>query len=89
MKRIHFIVTGQVQGVGFRYYCQVQAVALGLTGYARNRSDGSVEIEAQGEERAIEEFEQAVRRGPRRSAIQEVAREECAIRNEETSFEIG
>jgi acylphosphatase len=89
MKRIHFIVTGQVQGVGFRYFCQVQAVALGLTGYARNRSDGSVEIEAQGEERAIEEFEQAVRRGPRRSAIQEVAREERPALTGETSFEIG
>ncbi len=88
MKRIHFIVTGQVQGVGFRYYCQVEAATLGLTGYARNLADGSVEVEAQGSEVAIETFENAVRRGPRRSTIREVAREERSIIPGETSFEI-
>jgi acylphosphatase len=89
MKRIHFIVTGQVQGVGFRYYCQVEAIRLGLTGYAKNRGDGSVEVEAQGDEAAIEEFEQAVNRGPRRSVVKEVEREERPILSRETSFEIG
>ncbi len=89
MKRIHFIVTGQVQGVGFRYYCQVEAVRLGLTGYARNLGDGSVEVEAQGLEAAVETFENAVRRGPRRSTIQEVAREERPVLYGETRFEIG
>jgi acylphosphatase len=89
MKRIHFIITGQVQGVGFRYYCQVEAVRLGLTGYARNKSNGTVEAEAQGEEAAVKEFASAVRRGPRRSTVLDVKSEECAILSQETSFEIG
>jgi acylphosphatase len=89
MKRIHFIVTGQVQGVGFRYYSQVEAVRLGLTGYARNRSDGSVEVEAQGLEAAMQEFAHAVHRGPRRSKVMNVVSEERPIVSPETAFDIG
>jgi acylphosphatase len=89
MKRIHFTIRGQVQGVGFRYYCQVEAVRLGLTGYARNKSDGSVEVEAQGDDVALEEFEQAIRRGPRRSEVTEVEREELSQGLNETAFYIG
>jgi acylphosphatase len=88
MKRIHFIITGQVQGVGFRYYCQVEAVRLGLTGYARNKGDGSVEVEAQGSEAAIETFENAVRRGPRRSTVLEVVTEYRIPILSETAFVI-
>ena len=88
MKRIHFTVRGQVQGVGFRYYCQVEAVRLGLTGYARNMRDGSVEVEAQGPDSPIEEFANAVRRGPRRSIVKDVVIEERESISAETAFVI-
>ena len=47
-------VHGMVQGVGFRYYTQSQANALGVTGYAHNLRDGSVEGLAAGEEKQVE-----------------------------------
>ena len=72
MKRIHLIISGHVQGVGFRYFCLEQAQRLGISGYAHNMPDGSVEIEAQGEESAIEKFLAHVRRGPRSSEVTNV-----------------
>lgn len=49
-KRLRIIVQGKVQGVSFRYYAKDAAQALGLTGFVRNRDDGSVEIIAEGKE---------------------------------------
>lgn len=46
-------VKGRVQGVGFRWWTQGEARYLGLSGYAENRADGSVEIRAQGEAEAV------------------------------------
>ncbi len=52
--RKHFIFTGRVQGVGFRYKAYYIANNRGLTGYVRNLYDGSVEMEVQGEDVEIE-----------------------------------
>ena len=72
MKRVRLKVTGRVQGVGFRYYCMQQAQMLGLSGFARNLPDGSVEVEAQGKDDLIEKFIAAIRRGPRASEVENV-----------------
>ena len=61
---------------------------LGLTGYARNMRDGSVEVETQGSHLAVQEFSNAVRRGPRRSVVDEVIIEERAPVLAETAFVI-
>lgn len=52
-KRVQVVITGRVQGVGFRASCQRQAVALGLTGWVRNRRDGAVEALLEGETAAV------------------------------------
>ena len=49
-------VFGKVQGVGFRYYTQRKANELEITGFVQNRPDGSVYIEAEGEEEALDNF---------------------------------
>ena len=54
--RRHMIVSGEVQGVGFRYRANYAAKALGLTGYVRNLYDGRVEMEVQGERDLISRF---------------------------------
>ncbi len=54
-----------MQGVGFRYTTQVEATALGLGGWVRNRSDGSVEVVAEGERQVVEQFLSFLHRGPR------------------------
>lgn len=61
-------VHGQVQGVGFRYSTQMQAQQLGLTGYARNLDDGSVEVLACGERERVEQLVAWLKAGGPRSA---------------------
>ncbi len=63
--RLHAIVEGNVQGVGFRYFVQETANSLFLAGWVRNRFDGSVEVTAEGERRDLEKLLHALRRGPR------------------------
>lgn len=59
-----FVVWGQVQRVGYRAFAARQAVALGLRGWVRNRSDGAVEGLVAGEESGLAAFRQALERGP-------------------------
>jgi acylphosphatase len=57
-------IQGRVQGVGFRWWTVRQAQALGVTGWVRNRRDGSVEVLAIGEPKALEALIDACGRGP-------------------------
>lgn len=60
-----FLVSGTVQGVGFRRACMEEALALGLNGWARNREDGCVEGQVDGEEtQRLEKFRAFLWRGP-------------------------
>ena len=70
MKR--FLVSGRVQGVGFRFATQEQALQLGLTGWVRNIPDGSVEILAEGTAPALIFFEEWLWQGPPMSWIEKV-----------------
>ena len=62
-KRIRYTFTGFVQGVGFRYRAYHAANSLGLTGWVRNESDGSVTMEVQGEEQAIRVLLETIENG--------------------------
>jgi acylphosphatase len=68
----HFLVSGRVQGVGFRYFAQAAAMREGLHGWVRNLSDGRVEAEAEGDADAIERFERALRHGPPGARVDDV-----------------
>jgi acylphosphatase len=68
----HIIVGGVVQGVGFRYFTQKEALALGLFGYVKNLYNGDVEIEIEGPRQLIEEFIHAMDLGSRFSQVQTV-----------------
>ncbi|HSL20681.1 MAG TPA: acylphosphatase [Vicinamibacterales bacterium] len=67
-----FIVSGRVQGVGFRFFAEDQARAEGLSGYVRNLPDGRVEVLAEGEEESVARFERALNRGPRSAIVDRV-----------------
>lgn len=69
---IQIQVFGRVQGVGFRYYTQQKANELGLTGFVKNKSDGSVFIEAEGEETKLNELLVWCHSGPSWAKVQEV-----------------
>ena len=72
MNRVHLIVHGRVQGVGFRYFVTREARALGLAGTVRNRADGTVEVEAEGDPAALDQLAAAVRRGPSGARVERV-----------------
>ena len=83
-----FLVSGHVQGVGFRYFTQDAARREGLTGYATNHADGTVEASVEGEADAIERFERALRRGPSRSRVERVQVDDVVPTGLHTGFEI-
>jgi len=59
-----YLISGRVQGVGFRYFAQRAARELGISGSARNLDDGRVEVEAVGRKTQLDEFEARLRKGP-------------------------
>jgi acylphosphatase len=64
MKRVRFVVTGRVQGVGFRWFVRAEARPLGVTGWIRNREDGAVVGEVEGREDALDALEAVLEVGP-------------------------
>lgn len=71
-RRLKAEITGHVQGVGFRVFAEREARRHGLHGWVRNRYDGAVEVEAEGPASELEQFLDALRRGPRLARVQDV-----------------
>jgi acylphosphatase len=71
-KQVHLVVHGMVQGVFFRASTQREARRLGLTGWVKNRSDGAVEIVAEGEEDQVRDFLAWAQRGPSTARVEQV-----------------
>ncbi|NLE66881.1 MAG: acylphosphatase [Lentisphaerae bacterium] len=69
MKRVRIRISGVVQGVGFRFCCRREALALGVRGWVRNRLDGSVEAVAEGAVGAVDRFVDWCRTGPRGARV--------------------
>jgi acylphosphatase len=69
----HLVVTGEVQGVGFRYSMALRAEQLGVTGWVRNRRDGSVEAMIEGPPEQLAALIEWARRGPPSAAVAHVA----------------
>jgi acylphosphatase len=69
----HYLVSGKVQGVGFRQATQARAQVLGISGWVRNLTDGRVEVLASGEAEALSAFSAWIRRGPGAAAVRSVA----------------
>jgi len=69
LTRVHIVVEGLVQGVGFRWFVQRRAEAMGITGWVRNQYNGNVEIEAEADRSLLEELIKEVKVGPRSAHI--------------------
>jgi len=72
LKQVHVFVRGRVQGVFFRASTQREARRLGLTGWVKNRPDGSVEVLAEGEEEGLKDLIGWANRGPGAARVERV-----------------
>jgi acylphosphatase len=72
LTRRHVVVRGSVQGVGFRWFAKELADSLGLSGWVRNREDGSVELEAEGSAGSLDEFVFRLRTGNPSARVDEI-----------------
>lgn len=72
MKRVHLVIRGTVQGVFYRATARDTARSLGVTGWVRNRPDGSVEAVVEGEANAVEKMIAWCQKGPPMASVSEV-----------------
>jgi acylphosphatase len=82
------VLTGRVQGVGFRLFAEQAARVEGLHGWVTNLPDGSVEAVAEGERESVDRFELKVRRGPARAKVEAVAVEDLPPSGRPTGFSV-
>ncbi|AJA48268.1 acylphosphatase [Clostridium pasteurianum DSM 525 = ATCC 6013] len=88
MNRYFIKVYGRVQGVGFRFNTEYLADHFSLTGWVKNCDDGTVEIEAQGQEDDIEAFKIKIQQGNRFIKVKDVYLKKIDVLYEEKSFRI-
>jgi acylphosphatase len=83
-----FIVRGNVQGVGFRYFAVREARKAGIVGTVRNLTDGTVEAVAEGPQQAMGEFGAALERGPSYGDVSGVDETEMQPTGRYTGFDV-
>lgn len=83
-----FVIRGDVQGVGYRFFAQRAAARHQVIGYVRNCSDGTVEAVAEGAANDVEEFKKDLVTGPQWSAVQQVEEISLEPTGEYSSFRI-
>lgn len=85
---IRYLVSGMVQGVGFRYFAEKAATGLNLRGYVRNLSDGRVEVYAVGDERKLEKLRLELAKGPRGARVTQIEQSEQPVNSRYKYFVI-
>ena len=86
--RAHITISGNVQGVGFRFFTSKQAQSLNLVGTVKNMPNGSVDILVEGDKSTIQTFIDHVRQGPRLADVNSVDIEWQEPQNEFNRFQI-
>ncbi|MBI4679443.1 MAG: acylphosphatase [Elusimicrobia bacterium] len=88
VERVRTVVYGRVQGIGFRWFVRDSASDLRLSGWVRNRPDGSVEFEAEGAADSLERLHAAVRSGHPYARVDRVESSRIASRGKKGTFDI-
>jgi len=81
-------VRGRVQGVGFRWFVEREAQTLGIAGWVRNRSDGTVEVLAQGTREQLFSLRSKLQQGPRASRVDDVEEVQSEVQQDMKTFRI-
>lgn len=88
MIRRHVVVSGAVQGVGYRYLARKHAQRLAVTGWVRNLPDGRVEAEVQGPDASVRTMLRRLEQGPPESRVSGVEVDEVPVIDDEAEFRI-
>lgn len=88
VERLHALIEGHVQGVGYRYFAMERAQRLRLTGWVRNLATGEVEVEAEGSTSDLELFLEELKRGPAGSSVRQVKEEWNPATAEDYTFRV-
>lgn len=88
MIRYSILVDGRVQGVGFRFFTQLTATNLKLTGWCKNLYDGRVEIEIQGPEETLNKFISSLKKGNNFSRVDEMTVNKIPIVENEKKYSV-
>ena len=88
IKAVNVLVTGRVQGVGFRYSARQEAVRKGLKGWVRNQADGSVGLHCEGPESVVDSFVTWLKTGPPGSRVLNVTVKSVNPEKKHTTFAI-
>ncbi|TCI28571.1 acylphosphatase [Exiguobacterium sp. SL-10] len=75
----HLIVSGRVQGVGFRYFAQSTALEYGVTGWVRNLNDGTVELQIEGDAEKLTSYKRALYDGNRFVGVERIDAEDATV----------
>ena len=86
--RAHIVVSGVVQGVGYRFFAQRVATELGVTGYVRNLPDGRVKVVAEDKQGLMSAFIEELRRGPWSAQVSKIDVETSQYKAEFNRFTI-
>jgi acylphosphatase len=84
-----YIISGRVQGVGFRWFTETAAARENIHGWVKNLPDGRVEAVAEGEAEAMARFEQALRHGPRGARVDDLEIEHTTPGGKDTGFHVS
>ena len=83
-----YLVLGRVQGVGYRFFVQEAAAREGLGGFVRNREDGRVEVQAEGDQAGLDRFERALHQGPPGARVERVEVEDLIPEGRPPTFRV-
>jgi len=83
-----YVITGRVQGVGFRYFAERRANQLGIIGYVKNCWDGTVEVYAVADRVSLAEFRGLLAEGPRSARVTSITESEEPVDKRRTTFVI-
>jgi len=81
-----YLISGRVQGVGFRFFAEREAKRLGICGYVKNLSNGSVEVYAAGEPDSLESFRSKLAEGPSAAEVTQVRETDQPVNHRYSSF---
>jgi len=88
MKQFHLIISGDVQGLGYRAWMRREAQRLGITGWVKNRQDGAVEAVIQGEEEDVKKLIEKAKLGPDVSWVEKVDIQDMPVNENLLDFQV-